>query len=256
MNRIKNLNQYQKGYLLVMLGMILAFTVIYAVTISRVGFAYEDTIFVESKENNNTVYSANLEGKASKFIVYEDNSVEFHYGDLMYGPYTVKEDPSAIPEDEPEHRVKYMTGVELYKGEEKIFRGVLYNSPSGSYVDSVDGRLSYLSSQKIYDENGTILNPMEPSARKILNLMNEPELTHKGDWGVWIIGVVICIINGFTIIFADDLFRFNLAFQIRNSDQAEPSDWQIISRYISWTVLAGIAFILFFEGLSDYTLYW
>ena len=38
-----------------------------------------------------------------------------------------------------------------------------------------------------------------------------------------------------SILFADELFRWNMAFQIRNADQAEPSDWEIASRYIFWT---------------------
>ena len=57
--------------------------------------------------------------------------------------------------------------------------------------------------------------------------MNDPELTHKGDWSVWFGAVFICILNIFYILFADKLFRWNLAFQIRNASYAEPSDWEI-----------------------------
>ena len=40
MNRIKNLNLFQKGLLVAMIAMVLVFGVIYAKTISRVGFEY------------------------------------------------------------------------------------------------------------------------------------------------------------------------------------------------------------------------
>ena len=60
--RIKNLNKYQKGFLAVIIAMVLIFTVVYAVTISRVGFAYKDAILVPSEENGVTVYSGKLEG--------------------------------------------------------------------------------------------------------------------------------------------------------------------------------------------------
>ena len=38
-------------------------------------------------------------------------------------------------------------------------------------------------------------------------------------------------------MFADELFRFNLAFRIRDAGRAEPSEWEIAGRYISWAVL-------------------
>ena len=61
--RIKNLNKYQKCFLAVIIAMVLIFTVVYAVTISRVGFAYKDVILVPSEENGVTVYSGKLEGQ-------------------------------------------------------------------------------------------------------------------------------------------------------------------------------------------------
>ena len=90
---------------------------------------------------------------------------------------------------------------------------------------------------------------MKPSAETILELMDGPELTHKGDMQAWFGGVFICVINAISILFADELFRFNLAFQIRNADRAEPSEWEIAGRYISWTIIAGMALALFVMGL-------
>ena len=56
---------------------------------------------------------------------------------------------------------------------------------------------------------------MEPSAGTIYELMNTPELTHKGEGLVWFGGVFICILNILSILFADELFRWNLMFQIQ-----------------------------------------
>jgi len=47
----------------------------------------------------------------------------------------------------------------------------------------------------------------------------------------------------------DEIFRWNLSFNIRNADKAEPSDWEIIGRYISWTVLPVLALIVYIMGL-------
>ena len=46
MERIKTLNYYQKGIIIVMVAMILIFAMIYPKTISRVGYRYNDEILV------------------------------------------------------------------------------------------------------------------------------------------------------------------------------------------------------------------
>ena len=148
MERIKNLNFYQKGTILLMLLMSVIFAVIYPMTISRMRYLYNDTILVPK------------------------------------------------------------------------------------------------------DENGNVIDPMEPSAGTIYELMNTPELTHKGEGLVWFGGVCICILNILSVLFADELFRWNLMFQIQNVEDAKPSEWQIAERYISWTVLALVALIVFIIGLQ------
>ena len=75
-------------------------------------------------------------------------------------------------------------------------------------------------------------------------------MTHKGEGLAWFGAVLICILNAVSILFADELFRFNLLFQIRNVEHAEPSDWEIVGRYIGWTVMTIMAFVIFIRGLQ------
>jgi len=99
MEKIKSLNGYQKGILIFMIVMALIFAVIYPMTISRVGYRYNDAILVPTQENGKTIYTGKVQGETAKFTVSEDNSIEFQYGDKSYGTYTMKEDPTAIPKD-------------------------------------------------------------------------------------------------------------------------------------------------------------
>lgn len=62
MGRIKSLNFYQKSILIVMIVMVLVFSVVYYMAISRVGFEYKDTILVPSQESGSTVYSGKING--------------------------------------------------------------------------------------------------------------------------------------------------------------------------------------------------
>ena len=41
-----------------------------------------------------------------------------------------------------------------------------------------------------------------------------------------------------------------MALRLRNADGAEPSELELMDRYVSWTVLPVLALVLFFMGLQ------
>lgn len=242
--RVKVLGRYQKILLLLMAVMILAFTVIYPIVTARSGFLYEGTILVPSEEDGGTVYSGKIYGTAATFTVSADKTVIFQYGNTVYGPYTVKEDPAAIPKDSDLQA--QMTGIELRCGGEIVFRGGVVNSGDWRMLYNEDGSFDLLRSITATMSDGT----MEPSVSTILDLTDGPALTHKGTWLGWFGGVLICVITALTMLFADELFRWNASFLVRNAEEAEPSDWEIAGRYITWTVLPVMAAVIFILGLK------
>ena len=253
MDRIRSLNCYQQGILMIMIAMALVFAVMYPVTIRRVGFEYKNAILVPRQKNDGTVYSGKIRGQQAQFAVSADGTVVFRYGDKTYGPYTAKEDSTAVPEGE--EMAEYMTGVELRRGETILFRGGVLNTGDAFFLYHEDGTpdfgISYATGDGVErDENGNEIDPMEPSASTILKLMKNPELTHKGEGFAWFGAVLICVLNAISILFADELFRWNLAFRIRNADGAEPSDFEIAGRYFGWTAMTIAALAIFIIGLQ------
>lgn len=253
MERIKPLDRYQKGILLFLAAMVVIFGVLYAVVTSRVGFLYKDAILQPVTEQGNTIYSGKIKGQECRFTVTADKVVTFQCEDKTYGPYTMREDPSAIPEGEDVSEL--MRGIEMKKGDEVIFRGGIYQADTYWMMMNEDRSFAGFSITATtsdgvtYDENGNIVDPMEPDVSDILFLIDGPELTNKGAWIAWFLGVFISVITALSILYADELFRWNLSFQIRNAECAEPSDWEIAGRYIGWTVLTGMAFVICFMGL-------
>lgn len=254
MQRIKNLNGYQKGLLLLMLAMALVFAVVYHMTIARVGVLYQNAIFVPAEENGVTVYSGKLRGKKAEFTVSADKTVSFRCDGQTYGPYTVKEDPTARPEDE--FGREGMTGVEIRDGEELLFRGGFWQSDGSFWLRNADGSMdlgmqTYVVENGVKkDSDGNIIDPAKPSASDILRLVFDPELTHKGSWLAWLGAVFISFLTAVSILYADELFRWDLSFQIQNAEAAEPSEWEMMKRYISWTVFVIAALIVYFLGLQ------
>ncbi len=253
MERIKRLGRYQKWILIGMTVMVLVFAVLYPVTLRRVGFAYQGAILVPRVENGKTVYSGKLRGEPARFTVSEDKTVVFQYGSRTYGPYTVKEDPSAIPQGE--EMADRMTGVELREGETILFRGGVVETGGDLWLFKEDGTLE--NTEIVYwngsgtgmDQNGKAVSTVKPSAAVLLKLMRGPQLTHKGTGLAWFGGVFLCGVNAVRILFADELFRWDLAFRIRSAEDAEPSELELAGRYIAWTVLPLAALAVFVIGL-------
>ncbi|HIR60880.1 MAG TPA: hypothetical protein IAB37_04825 [Candidatus Faecivivens stercoravium] len=252
MERIRSLGRYQKGILILMAAMILLFTALYPIVLSREGFLYRDALLIPSEEGGNTVYAGKIEGQPASFTLYDDRSVQFRYGDSVYGPYTAKEAPDALQNlDLGDGAV----GVELRCGEELVFRGGVLRQGDGLMLFAEDGSVYtdigiMTSGGFIFNEEGEVIDPNEPSVSDILMVMAGPPLTHKGSWLGWVMGVIACILTAVDILFADELFRLHMAFHISRAEDAEPSDWEIAGRYIGWTVLPAIALVLFIIGLQ------
>ena len=120
MQRIRALTLYQKIVLLFLLMMALLFTILYPVTISREGLLYEDTILLPEATETGMVYSGRIDGEAASFTVSE-GEVTFRHGDKFYGPYTVREDETAILQDS--QLGSDAVGLEVYCEDDLLFRG-------------------------------------------------------------------------------------------------------------------------------------
>jgi hypothetical protein len=252
MGRIKSLNRYQKGVLVFVTVMVLVFSILYPITLRRVGFEYRNVILTPSQENGGVAYDGTLNGQPTRFEVLEDGSVTFRHGGQSYGPYTAKEDPTAVPKGED---MEDLTGVELRKGDTVLFRGGAINVGGLFFLYDEDGNAENLDvvvdmNGVIVDEAGRPVDEAEPTAEDILALMAGPELKHKGSGVGWFVGTLLCAMTALSILFVDELFQWELSFRIQNADRAEPADWEIAARYIGWTVVSIGALIVFITGLQ------
>lgn len=257
MERIRNLTLYQKGILIVLLLMVILFAAIYGVVTNRVGYPYMDSILIPSVQNGTTVYEGKAEGYPATITVTEDKTVTFRFGGNTFGPYTVSEDPAAIPQDHD--LAEHMTGIVIMDRNRILFEGgvmdmddpVLFSKDNSDswFVTSY----AYMSDGTIIDSNGNPVDPvdlLEPSPRAILELTSSPKLTSKGDWGAWFFGVLFSVIAAISILYADEIFAFSLSLRVNYVGSAEPSDMVIAGRYISWTVCSIMILYLYILGLQ------
>lgn len=251
--RIRALGKYQKAVLAAAVLLVLVFSAIYPVTMGREGYLYRGALLTPGQEEGGTVYTGSVNGVQARFTVTPDRAVAFQYGEAAYGPYTAVEDPGAIPESAD---MSGLTGVELRKGEEVIFRGGVVRQGDTLWLyhengDLENGGITITTSAGVtLDEDGNMVDPNEPSLSTILELMDGPALTRKGDWLPYLLGVFLCAVTAVTILFADELFRFQLSFRILQAEDAEPTDLELFGRYVAWTVLPIAALVIFLLGLQ------
>lgn len=247
MNRFRELGRFPKILLIVLLMMTVVFGAVYGITTSRVGYLHNDEIFVPRQENGVTLYEATVDGQDCVFTVTGD-TVTLVWGSKTYGPYTVREDPTAVPEE-----ITFpMTGIEILDGQKVYFRGGMTDMDTDFWLVNEDGShtdsMSYTLSNGVeYDMNGNPIDHMKPVPYQIVSLLRGPELTHKGHWEVCFLGLVLALITAVSILFADELFYLSICFRVENAETAEPSDWYIASRSIGWFLLilmTGAAFLM------------
>ena len=249
MNRFRELERFPKILLIALLLMTIAFGAVYGITASRVGYLHNDEIFVPRQSEGALVYEGKVDGLDSSIVVALD-TVIVNWGSKTYGPYTLREDPTAVPDGHPQ-----MTGIEILDGQKVYFRGGVTDETTDFWLIGADGEqlftMTYtLSDGTEMDMNGNPVDHMKPTPRQIISLLRGPELTHKGQWLSYIMGVFLAIVVAVSILFADELFYLSICFRVENAETAEPSDWYIATRSLGWLFLTIMTGVIFLMGLQ------
>ena len=252
--RFSRMSGFQKFILIALAVMAAGFGLLYIHTIRREGYQYYDGLLFPSQENGKTVWSGVAEGRKVSFTVHPDKSVECRRGDKTYGPYTVKEDPSAV-----RTLNKSLTGIEIRRGETVIFRGGMekHSYEEGYYyhLEWEDGTpysamMISTGTGLVKDERGQVFDAYEPSVYTIVSMMYGPNLTHRGHAGFWFLGLLCSFFTALSVLYADEIFRWNIRRTVRGAEDAEPTDYYLTSRAIVWTVILIVILTLYITGLK------
>ena len=232
-------------------GLLVLFTILYPLLGMQRGIDFQGEFLRQVERGEDTVYTGTLDGKTVELTYTPSGALFYRWGDVEYGPYTLTEDPTALPPSETMGRV---TGVELRLDGEILFRGGY--GLDGFYLVNEDGtkpnRLEIIAngtayglvgSQQIYEEGLSI-------TRAISLLLEGPSVRSRVHGEGYFLGTLVVVINAVAILFADELFRWNLRWSIRHPERAEPSEWELFSRGFSWVLLTIVALIGYMMGLS------
>ena len=162
----------QRVLLLLQAFLVVLFLILYATFGRQQVIEYHNTLFRCRTDGDTTVYSGTLDGEKAVFTVSPGPVVEFRWGDALYGPYTITEDSTAIPEQQamPEFFTssEYLTGVEVRRGSDVLFRGACHIlGGSLSFLIAEDGSYDSFSVSVIADSKDVYKRqePRRPAER-------------------------------------------------------------------------------------------
>ena len=156
---------------------VVVFSVLYFFIGRQYGVEYADALYFPSLEGNAMVYSAMVKGTHASFTV-EKNTITYRWGDTVYGPYTIQEDPTAAPGGE--WYDLDLTGVEIREGDTVLFRGgytsdLLVLIREDGKLDSSTFHATYSVNGVYHDANGNVVDPHQPSLMSLLRFSHLPE---------------------------------------------------------------------------------
>lgn len=249
--RWQGLSTLQKILFLIQIGMIVIFAAAYLIVQRRYGFPYQDTLLYPSEVDGQTIYSGRAAGQQAQFTVSPDGTVAYRWGETSYGPFTVQLDPTAVPPDETADLI----GVEVREGDAILFRGGWQDNSSFPVLIWEDGEMEppfrmIFSDGTAFGLDGQQVDAQKPMVSDLLQITSEPKLTHRGAGQFYFLGTFIAAANLLFLLFAEALFRRNLAWIIRQPEKAEPSEWELFMRKASWIILTFLALIAYMYGLN------
>lgn len=252
----KELSRFRQVLLAVLAVMILGFGIATPVMGARKGMAYGDGLLYFTEENGVRRYAGRSNGENAEFTVQPDGTIHYHWKDYAYGPYRVVEDPTAAPEEEAG-----CTGIEIRREDEVLFRGGYHRNSTPLSLHTEDGEMlaewvvvgvGTSSGERWYKDGREIgeYEFREPGLTTLVELSVGPELTHRGDFGLYLLVTLLAAFNIFQICCPGFMFHLSLLGRVRDPEKAEPSDLYIAMERLEWIVLTGTAAFLYWQALT------
>lgn len=246
-------SRYQKILLAMMLAMTVAFGILTLVNRFRPGIQFRDEFLCQKVEGEITVYSgrcdeAELTITAAK--VGENTTLDFTTDIGWERHYTVTPwDGFAPPVGSSFFARKGVEGVLVTEGEKEIFRGAY--EPDKGWLVGEDGELSsegfgfyihagYESLQQRWEE-------YDPAAGTIVRLAWEPDVIHRGNFGLYLLVVLLTAIMAADVAFPLFFFQLRHMFSVQNP---EPTDFYLAMQKLEWGVMQVVLLVAYWQAAT------
>ena len=239
---------FRRGCLVIQAVLLFLFTILYFNAGRQQGIVSRDRFFSRSIQDDAMVYTGRQDGRKTIYKVWETDAgytVECQVEGQSFGPYQVDRvsaDGMSLGD------WGYMDGgIEIWAEGELLFRGAYRRTTGNSILLDEKGEF-YYDWGKAFDRPAT--GSIEPSnALTLFSFTVGAELTHRGYWPCYGMGLLIAALNMVTLLFPDELFRWRMSLRISRWEDAEPSAWERFGRHVGWILLLFASLFCFLVGL-------
>lgn len=242
----KEMSKGRHVLLIALAGMAVGFALIFLIWGLRSGVWYRDYFLYRTERDGNTLYAGNVQGKDMTFTVTPQGQVTLRVGEQTYGPFTVTEGSTVIS-GQSESR-----GVTLTEGDKQIFKGEFRKSGENDWL--VDEAGEFWTGESPFFFRGDPTFGTEEwddlPYNLIVRLVMEPPIRTRAEFGYYWLGLLVLALTAATVIWEDAIYRFELSFRVRDPEKAEPSDWEMMGRWIGWGLSILMALFLFALGFG------
>ena len=218
------MTRFQRVCLLLQAAVILLFTVLYPVVGSWKGTEYNGDFYRRTVQGEAAAYTGTRDGLKTVYAVRplgEGYTVECEIEGQVFGPYDIALAPEAAG-DVGDWTGPVTGGIEVRQGERVLYRGPYYASPEGKLLWMGDMDALYIGGKIV--QMGFSSSPAyveEPEAADLLYFAMKPTITHQGNWIYYVAGFFLAVLNGVGILFAEELFVWEMSWHINRPEDAE-----------------------------------
>ena len=248
------LTRLQRLLLLFQGVLLLLFLILYFLWGSREGVERRSIFYEKSVQGDTVTYHSKAAGFLTEYTVKGSGgeyTVMCRVEDETFGPYTVSPDPEAA-KDPGDWEGPVTGGVQVWQGSELLYRGAYYVGTNGEllWLKDEQGALHW-GGDVVRTTGYSAPDAIQmPQVADILSFSLGPAVVRRGDILFFWLLLLIALLNSASILYADELFRWDLSFRIRDVEGAEPSEWEMYSRYIGWCLLCVVELGVFIHGLT------
>ena len=227
---MNDLSKLQKGILMTLLAMTVLFAVLTGVVRSQKGVLFEETLMDVTIEEGKTVYTGKIQGVPVAITVSRGDGtdiVTYQAEDAEADVYTMEYPLEPIQTDG--HGM--VPGIRILKNGNVLFRGAY--DPDGEFLAWFDENGDWDAGITITGVYDGYARNLELSKGNVMYFANDPELTARGSWGLYLLLVLITAVLAFDVWYPTALFYLQHSCDVRDP---EPSDFYIASQKISWVV--------------------
>lgn len=219
----------------------LVFFIIYLFYCNRVVIRFGNDILEAEKGESAIYFSGEIEGAKANLTLFEEGALLYTLDGADYGPFTLVDDPTAVPPGNELVPASYYNGIEIRDKGNAVFRG---------------GYCNYGTGILLADEGGTLYggpsNPGEPDFQLIFHFLRNGRIASQANWIFFIIGTSFIALTLLTGFFKEPFFRAHMPLSKSEKElkeQEKPPLMRRILSWISWVALTLGAVFFLVSGL-------